>query len=180
MARWVIAPLVVILLAAAACSGSGGEESTTTVAVDGITATTGGTDGSSSTSATTATTEAGTSTTTTTTTLAPPTDIPDYSIESRTAGTGGDTVVILLPAGTYSDVDLENIVVDVVDRFAPVVTVHVVDDTAAVPLVLEPEGTLAAAELTLLAQHYFVRLEEGFRLVYQGPFETVGEVILGS
>ncbi len=106
--------------------------------------------------------------------------IPDYSIEARRAGDIGDTVVVLLQPGTYSDLDLENVVADVVQRFAPIATVHVVDDQEAVALVLEAPSDLIGEEAESLDAHYFARLEEGFRIVFQGPFEALPEVILGS
>ncbi len=182
--RWQLAvPLLfIVTLAASACSRSGIDTTVATTESTGTTSdvsTTGGTD---------ATTSSPDSTAGSTTTVAAPdsttstvaVEVPEYSIESRTGGTGGDTVVILLEPGTYTDLDLETIVVDVVERFAPVATVHVVDDSSVVPLVLEDLSALAAEEQALLDLHYFARLEEGFRLVFQGPFATVGQVILGS
>ena len=32
----------------------------------------------------------------------------------------------------------------------------------------------------ILANHYLARLEEGFRIVYVGPFEESGTAVLGS
>ncbi len=88
-------------------------------------------------------------------------------------------VVSLLPA-PYSDLDIENVVSDVLQRFAPIVTVHVVDDAAIVDLVLADEATLTAEQVASRDAHYYARLEEGFRLVFEGPFAAFPQVVLGS
>lgn len=106
--------------------------------------------------------------------------VAPYSIERRIVGGSGDTVVVLLEPATYSDLDLQNVVTDVIERFAPIAQLHIVDDSAAVELVLLNDDQLTPDQVLVLDEHYFVRLEDGFRLVYQGPFDTFGEVILGS
>lgn len=179
--RWVPAAtlFLIVAVAASACSGSGSDTTGTSTQSTGTTSETSTGPGTATVTAPPDSTIGSTvavSPDSTTTTVA--VEVPAYSIESRTGGTGGDTVVILLQPGTYSDLDLETVVVDVVERFAPVATVHVVDDSSAVPLVLAESTTLVEREL--LAQHYFARLEEGFRLIFQGPFETAGQIILGS
>jgi hypothetical protein len=123
-------------------------------------------------------------TTTTSTTLAPLSEpaFPEYSIARRVASADGrDTVVVLLDPGSYdvlSDVDLHDVLAEVVDRFPPVYTAHVVDSADAVDAVLAAEPT--EEQLQILAEHYLVSLEEGFRVVYRGPFAELGTTVLGS
>ena len=176
--RRLLPVLLLTGIVAAACSGGGGDAGSTTTAPDaGFTSTTSTTmsDGGSTTTSTTADTSSTTSTTTT-----DPSGVAVYSIERRIVGSSGDTVVVLLEPGTYSDLDLQNVVTDVIERFAPIAQLHIVDDPGAVELVLLSEEQLTPEQTTVLAEHYFVRLEDGFRLVYEGPFDTFGEVILGS
>jgi hypothetical protein len=115
----------------------------------------------------------------TTTTIATPTIpglfVPEFTILERTAD---DVLVVGVSPGTYSDIDLQNLVSEVMERFAPVDGLHIVDDEAATDLVLAE--TLTAEDQAFLDDHYFLRLEEGFRMVFLGPFADVGEVILGS
>jgi len=128
---------------------------------------------------------------TTTSTLAPSTtttsldpfgepSFPEYTIVSRDVGTDGDTLVVLLDAdtGSLTDIDLQNIVVDVVERFPPVLTAHIVENADAAEAVLATVPT--EAEQELLDRYYLVRLEEGFRLVFVGPFADTPMTILGS
>jgi hypothetical protein len=122
-------------------------------------------------------------TTTTATTLAPLSEpsFPSYSIVTRIEDATGDTVVVLLDPSSYtllSDVDLHDVIADVVDRFPPIVEAHVVDSPEAAGLVLVEEPT--DEELQILSEHYFLRLEEGFRIVYVGPFAELGTSVLGS
>jgi len=120
-------------------------------------------------------------TTTTLAALARPT-FPDYSIARRINATDGrDTVVVLLDPSSYqilSDVDLYDVVADVVDRFPPIFAAHVVDSPEAADAVLAEEPT--EEELQILSEHYLLSLEEGFRLVYHGPFAELGTAVLGS
>jgi hypothetical protein len=101
--------------------------------------------------------------------------LPSYSVLSRSEE---DELVVLVVPGTYGDLDIQNVVGDVVERFAPVNTLHIVDDEAAATLVVAE--TVTPEEQVVLDEHYFVRLEEGFRMIFVGPFSSVGEVILGS
>jgi hypothetical protein len=122
-------------------------------------------------------------TTITTTTLAPLSapSFPSYSIVQRREDSNGDTVVVLLDPTSYeilSDVDLYDVLVDVVERFPPIVEAHVVDSPAAAQAVLVEEPS--DEQLQTLGEHYLVSLEEGFRIVYRGPFADLGTSVLGS
>lgn len=105
---------------------------------------------------------------------------PEYTILSREAGTDGDMVVVLLDddTGSLTDIDLQNIVVDVVENYPPIVTAHIIADGSAADAVLATVPT--EAEQQLLDRHYYVRLEEGFRLVFTGPFAETPTTVLGS
>ena len=165
--RILIATVAAALLAA--CSSS--SETTTTTST-------------TTSSTTTTTTVAPTTTTTTTTTTIPqePPAFPEYRITERIiVPETGDTVVLLLDSTTYtslSDLDIYDVIADAVDRFPPILEAHVVDSQAAADAVLieEPDEEQEA----ILAVDYLARLEDGFRIVYLGPFEDSGTAVLGS
>lgn len=125
-----------------------------------------------------------TTTSTTVTTLAPLSAprFPSYRIVTRIDdANGGDTVVVLLDSGSVevlTDVDLYDVVGDVVEKFPPIFEAHVVDTLAAADAVLIEEPT--DEQLQELAEHYLVSFEEGFRIVYRGPFAELGTTVLGS
>ncbi len=90
-------------------------------------------------------------------------------------------MIVLLDPASYtslSDLDLYDVIADAVDRFPPVFEAHVVDSQDAVSalLVEEPDEE----QQKTLELHYFARLEDGFRIVYVGPFEGTDDAVLGS
>jgi hypothetical protein len=122
-----------------------------------------------------------TTTTTTTTTAAPELSFPQYSIISREAAENGDIVVVLLDAESYeslSDLDVLNVMSDLVEQFAPVYEAHIVETQAAADALFVEEPT--EDQQTALANGYVARLEQGFRIVYEGSLEDYGVAILGS
>lgn len=107
---------------------------------------------------------------------------PEYAIVSRVeTDDPGDTVVVLLDPESYTsltDIDLYDIIAEVVDLFPPISALHIVDDVAAVNVVANPEST--PEEIVLVGDNYLVRLEDGFKIIYLGPFTASGTAILGS
>jgi hypothetical protein len=167
-----------LLLVVTACSGDDGADdtsSTTTIPEldrTTIAPTTAGTISSSS-----STTEA-----VTTATLPPlEASLPEYDIVSREQGEDGDTVVVLLDQATFTtltDIDVQDIVADVYERFPPVLVAHVVDTEEAAEYVLLDE--INADQQAHLDLHYYARLEDGLRIIYQGRLAEAGVAILGS
>ena len=163
--------LVAVALIAAACTSNSAPESTTSSSLTPLTV-----------SATVATTSPAAAETTTTTqplsTLTP----PEYAIVDRAeTDAPGDTVVVLLDPETYTsltDIDLYDVMAEVVDLFPPITELHIVDDAGAVNAVANPDAT--AEEIALIGDNYLVRLEDGFKITYLGPFAESGTAILGS
>jgi hypothetical protein len=163
--------LIAVALIAAACTSDSAPESTTSSSLTPLT-----------TSATiTATSPTVVETTTTTQPLSTLTP-PDYAIVDRVeTDAPGDTVVVLLDDETYTsltDIDLYDIIAEVVDLFPPISEMHIVDDVGAVNIVANPDAT--AEDIALIEDNYLVRLDNGFRITYLGPFAASGTAILGS
>ena len=90
-------------------------------------------------------------------------------------------MVLLLDTNSYtslSDLDLYDVIADAVVRFPPILEAHVVDSQDAVSAVLAEDPD--EDQQRTLAEHYFVRLEDGFRVVYVGPFAGIDDAVLGS
>ena len=90
-------------------------------------------------------------------------------------------MVLLLDPSSYtslSDLDLYDVIADAVDRFPPILEAHVVDsqDAASAVLLEAPDED----QQKTLEKHYLVRLEDGFRIVYVGPFAGADDAVLGS
>ena len=125
-----------------------------------------------------------TSTTSTSTTLAPITPLspPAYRIVERvpTEGSGDEVVVLLDPSSydTLTDLDLYDLIAEVVELFPPIATLHVVDDAATANAVAAADTS--TTQTPAPSEHYLARLENGFRIVYLGPFASSGTAVLGS
>ena len=125
-----------------------------------------------------------TSTTSPSTTLPPisPLTPPAYRIVERVPTEGpGDEVVVLLDPSSYdtlTDLDLYDLIAEVVELFPPIATLHVVDDAAAANAVAVSDTSTTATPVP--SEHYLARLENGFRIVYLGPFAASGTAVLGS
>jgi hypothetical protein len=160
----------------AGCSGDDGD--TTTTAGDGsaapLTTLAGGEDGA------TGSTVAG-GATTTTIDLGDPV-IPEWEVVSQSDGDDGATLVVVLDPESYqslTDIDLQNVVADVVEtEEGDVAVVHLVDDAEVAEFVEEADPT--RAQQRQLDIHYLARLEDGFRIVFLGPFSDTAPVVLGS
>jgi hypothetical protein len=178
VARVVILGLA-LLLVAGGCSGDDGADDTsstktTTPELDRTSIATAARGATSSSSSTTKSV---------TTTTRPPLEasLPEYDIVSREQGEDGDTVVVLLDQRTFTtltDIDVQDIITDVYERFPPVLVAHVVDTEQAAEYVLLDE--VDEDQQAHLDLHYYARLEGGLRIIYQGRLAEAGIAILGS
>ncbi len=119
------------------------------------------------------------STTTSTVDLA--LSFPEYTIVSREASENGDIVVVLLDRTSYeslSDIDVHNVVSDLVEEYAPVYEAYIVETQAAADALFVEDPT--DEEQTALNNGFVAKLEEGFRIIYEGPLQDFGVAILGS
>jgi len=144
----------------AACNK--GTEPTLTTVTNPVTEST-----TTSSSSTTSSTTMGTEATTTTGSL------PGYSV---VAGGSDAPLVLLVEPGTYSDIDLRNVVDDAIDRFGPS-DLYIVDSQDAADLVLVDNPT--AEQQRILDEHEFARVI-GDQLEFLGPYESSGTVSIGS
>jgi hypothetical protein len=170
------------VLVVSSCSGDDGDAITTTTSADAGTVTSlGAAGGDDSPGGTDTTASPGTGDTTTTTAAGGNPPIPEFEILERTPGEEGDTVVVLLDPSSYTslnDIDLRNVIAEVVDDFGPVYEAHLIDDERVAPLLGEEE--LTPEEEQLLDLYYLARLDEGFRISFEGPFADVASTVLGS
>lgn len=173
--RALIVGIAVFLIAA--CSGDDDSEqsttSTTTATITTLgdpTAVVGTEDG-----------QTGSTSSTTTSTVDLALAFPQYSIVSREASENGDIVVVLLDRTSYeslSDIDVHNVVSDLVEEYAPVYEAYIVETQAAADALFVEDPT--EEEQTALNNGYVAKLDEGFRIIYEGPLQDFGVAILGS
>ena len=169
----VLALSVVMTIVVAACEGDGADITTTSQAIGG-----GGGDGGTSGSTTTVP-EVGEATTTTEVELVG-SPVESYEIVGRDAGDAGETLWIVIPQAAYTDVDLENFMGNLIENGTATWGAEVFDDILALEAYQKPEADRTEDELALIEQHHFVTLQNGDTIIFRGPFEGSGEMVIGS
>ncbi|HEY6628762.1 MAG TPA: hypothetical protein VI193_07260 [Acidimicrobiia bacterium] len=106
--------------------------------------------------------------------------VASYEIVAREPGTDGETVFVVIPPGTYTDVDLENFLGDLYDAGTATYGAEIFDDAAAAAAYLKAEAERTPEEVALIEQHHFASLVGGTIIRFQGPFAESGEFVLGS
>ncbi len=102
---------------------------------------------------------------------------PTYEVVDRVEGDAGDELVVVVDPGTYTEVELQNLVFDIVDRFQPL-TVVVVDDPAAA--VLASADDLSEEDVALLASRTFLTISDGVEVTFSGPYAGIADLTIGS
>lgn len=162
-----LAPLLALSLLAAACDGEDPALTTTSSLV-----TDPGEEGSP------------------TTTVAPSEDVTSttlvgesvgsYEIVAREPVTDGEVVYIVIGPGAYTDVDLENFLLDLYEQGIATYGAEIFNDAAAADAYLKAEAERTEEEVTLIEQHHLASLVGGTIIRFQGPFAEAGEHPIGS
>lgn len=177
----IVSGCAALLLVGAACDRGEDTPGTTSATIatengpDATAAPSGGT--AAEADGTTATTTAPPTTTETTDDETTVAGMPTYEVAETIETDDGDSLVVVVEPGVYSNVELENLVYDIVERFEPVEAV-VVDDPAAVPLLLA--DVVTPEENDFLESHTFLRLADGVEVTFLGPYSDVTGLVIGS
>lgn len=169
--QW-IALLAVLALFFVACDGDDPELSTDSTIISGSTTvpTTGG--------GSTTTTPDGEGT-------SPPTtlageQVSDYQVVTEIENDNGVEQHIVIPHGAYTDVDLENFAIDLIEENPDLHGAQIFDDVAAAEAFLVPQEERTEAEQELLEEHWFVTLTGRARIDFRGPFAEFTGGAIGS
>ena len=160
-----------LLLAVAACDGDDTTDLSTTSSLIAASPTTAG-----SAQPTTTVTPDGEGATTTLVGQS----VSGYEVVGRVSDTAGETLFIAIPPGAYTDVDLENFVVGLVEDGTITFGAEVFDDTGAVDAYRKPEAERTEGETQLIDDHHFASVQNGTTFVFRGPFADSGEFVIGS
>ncbi len=127
----------------------------------------------------TSTTSAPSSGATTSTTLVGET-VGSYEIVAREPVDDGEVIYVVIPPGAYTDVDLENFILDLYEQGTATHGAEVFTDQAASDAYLKAEAERTPEETALIDQHHLVSLVGGTTIVFRGPFAESGQHALGS
>ncbi len=106
--------------------------------------------------------------------------VASYEIVAREPGADGETVYVVIPAGTYTNVDIENFIGELYDSGTATYGAEIFDDAAAAGAYLKAEAERTPEEVELIEQHHLASLIGGTTIRFQGPFADAGEYVLGS
>ena len=164
-----IAALAAVL---AACDGGDAELST------GSTIITGGTNAPAP-STTTTPDEGGGSGASPSTTLAGET-VSEFEIVHRIPNDNGEERHYVIPQGAYTDVDLENFVIDLIEADPELYGDEIFDDDAAAEAFLVPEADRTEEQTALIEENHFVTLVGRDTIEFRGPFAEFPGGAIGS
>jgi hypothetical protein len=106
--------------------------------------------------------------------------VGDSEIVARESDTAGETLYIVVPPGAYTDVDIENFVLDLIEDDVVAFGAEIFDDAAAVDAYRTPEAERTEEQSDLVDRHHFASLENGTTIQFRGPFESSGSYVIGS
>lgn len=106
--------------------------------------------------------------------------VTDYEIVEEIPNDDGVERHIVIPDGAYTDVDLENFVIDLIEQYPDLFGAEIFDDTAAAEAFLVPEEERSEEEVALLERHHFVTLTGRARIDFRGPFAEFPGGAIGS
>ena len=106
--------------------------------------------------------------------------VGSYEIVAREPVTDGEIVYIVIGPGAYTDVDLENFVLDLYEEGIATHGAEIFDEAAAADAYLKAEADRTPEEVALIEDHHFASLVGGTIIRFQGPFSASGEYVLGS
>jgi hypothetical protein len=103
-----------------------------------------------------------------------------HEVVARVSDPAGETLFIVIPEGAYTDVDIENYVVGLVDSGEITYGAEIFDNPGAVDAYRKPEAERTEGETQLVDQHHFASVQNGTTVIFRGPFADSGEFVIGS
>jgi hypothetical protein len=106
--------------------------------------------------------------------------VADYEVVARVSDPAGETLFIVIPPAAYTDVDIENFAVGLVEDGTITYGAEIFDDAAAVEAYRKPEAERTEADNQLIQEHHFASVQNAGVVVFQGPFAESPDIIIGS
>jgi hypothetical protein len=106
--------------------------------------------------------------------------VSGYEVVARIPNDNGEELHIVIPNGAYTDVDLENFVIDLIETNAELYGAEIFDNADAAVAFAIDEAERTEEETALLERHHFVSLEGRDRIEFRGPFSEFPGGAIGS
>ena len=162
--------LIALAVVGAACTADDAELSTSSTIV------TGGTNAPTTTSTTLGGDDGQTSSSSTLVGQS----VAEFDVVARFPNDRGEQQFIVIPDGAYTDVDLENFVIDLIEANEDLFGAEIFDDPdAAAAFALEPADR-SEEQTALIEEHHLVTLVGRERIEFRGPFSDFPGGAIGS
>ena len=106
--------------------------------------------------------------------------VDGFEVVNTIPNDDGVTQHIVIPNGAYTDVDLWNFVIDLLESNPDLYGAEIFDDSAAATAFLTPAGSRTDDEQALLERHHFVTLVGRESIEFRGPFAEFPGGAIGS
>lgn len=168
-----IAVLSVLALVLAACDGDDAELST------GSTIITGGTNAPATTTTTEAPEDDGSGGASPSTTLVGQT-VSDFDVVARFPNENGEERYYVIPEGAYTDVDLTQFVIELLETDSDLYGAEIFDSAGAAEAYQVDEADRTDEQTELIESDHFVTLVGRDRIEFRGPFSEFPGGAIGS
>ncbi|HZD23907.1 MAG TPA: hypothetical protein VE569_10975 [Acidimicrobiia bacterium] len=106
--------------------------------------------------------------------------VAEFSVVARFPNDNGVERHYVIPNGAYTDVDLRNFIIELIESDNELYGAEVFDSTEAAEAFLVDEADRTEEDNELLDRHWFVTLEGRDRIVFRGPFSDIPGGAIGS
>lgn len=106
--------------------------------------------------------------------------VADFEVVARFPNDNGEQRFYVIPNGAYTDVDLENFVIELIETDSGLYGAEIFDDEDAANAYLIVESDRTPEQVQLIARHHFVTLEGRDRIEFRGPFAEFSGGAIGS
>jgi hypothetical protein len=106
--------------------------------------------------------------------------VAEYEVVARVSEPEGEILFITIPPAAYTDVDIENFAVGLVEDGTVTYGAEIFDDAAAVDAYRKPEAERTEEETQLISDHHFASIQNAGVVVFRGPFAASPDIIIGS
>ena len=106
--------------------------------------------------------------------------VSEYTVAERVPNENGEELYIVIPDGAYTDVDLENFILDLIDADPTMYGAEVFDDADAVAAFKVDAAERTEEQKALLENHFFLTLVGRERIEFNGPFADFPGGAIGS
>lgn len=106
--------------------------------------------------------------------------VSEYTVVERIPNENGEELRIVIPNGAYTDVDLENFMIELIESDPGIYGAEVFDDRDAADAFSVDPAQRTEEQRVLLERHHFVTLTGRERIDFNGPFAEFPGGAIGS